>query len=124
MRQPACALVLDHLGGEQLTSAAYQDNPASLAVSRKVGYVDNGVERRQRREGELAVLRRRVLTATPSSADRTQSGSRASRGSGARSASTVKGGANQTRPQWAESTGHRTRAASRTVTGIPLRLAS
>ncbi len=58
MRQAACALVLDHLGGEQLTSAAYEDNPASLAVSRKVGYVDNGVERRQRRDGELAVLRR------------------------------------------------------------------
>ncbi len=62
MRQAACALVLDHLGGEQLASAAYEDNPASLAVSRKVGYVDNGVERRQRREGELAVLRRLVLT--------------------------------------------------------------
>jgi len=62
MRQAACALVLDHLGGEQLTSAAYEDNPASLAVSRKVGYVDNGVERRQRRDGEPAVLRRLVLT--------------------------------------------------------------
>ena len=62
MRQAACALVIDHLGGEQLASAAYEDNPASLAVSRKVGYVDNGVERRQRREGELAVLRRLVLT--------------------------------------------------------------
>jgi len=62
MRQAACALVLDHLGGQQLTSAAYEDNPASLAVSNKVGYVDNGVERRQRREGELAVLRRLVLT--------------------------------------------------------------
>ena len=62
MRQAACALVLDHLGGEQLTSAAYEDNPASLAVSRKVGYVDNGVERRQRREGKPAVLQRLVLT--------------------------------------------------------------
>lgn len=42
MRQAACALAFDHLGIERVTSSAYLDNPASLAVSRKVGYQDNG----------------------------------------------------------------------------------
>ena len=88
MRQAACALVLDHLDGEQLTSAAFEDNPASLAVSRKVGYVDNGVERRQRRDGELAVLRRLILTPDAFVRGRIPSVPSASRGFGARSAST------------------------------------
>jgi hypothetical protein len=38
------------------------DNPASLAVSRKVGYVDNGAFREERRPGELAHSRKLLLT--------------------------------------------------------------
>jgi RimJ/RimL family protein N-acetyltransferase len=39
MRQAMCALLFDHLEAEEITSAAFTDNPASLAVSRKVGYI-------------------------------------------------------------------------------------
>lgn len=61
MRQVICALVFDHLDGEEVTSAAFTDNPASLAVSRKVGYQPNGVIRLMRRDGELAFSQRLVL---------------------------------------------------------------
>lgn len=39
MRQVMCAFLFDHLA---ITSSAFTDNPASLAVSRKVGYRPNG----------------------------------------------------------------------------------
>ena len=55
MRQVMCAFLFDHLDFEEITSGAFTDNPASLAVSRKVGYRDNGVRRLKRREGELAL---------------------------------------------------------------------
>src|SRR4051794_32629907 len=58
MRQTMCALLFDHLQAEEITSAAFTDNPASLAVSRKVGYTDNGTFRMQRRPGELAWRRK------------------------------------------------------------------
>ncbi len=61
MRQTLCAVMFDHLGAQQVTSAAFTDNPASLAVSRKVGYRDNGETREQRRPGELATMRQLVL---------------------------------------------------------------
>ncbi len=54
MRQAMCAFAFDHLDAAELTSGAFLDNPASRAVSRKVGYRPNGVQRLQRREGELA----------------------------------------------------------------------
>jgi hypothetical protein len=53
MRQAICALCLDHLGFEEVTSGAFADNPASLAVSRKVGYRVNG-QVRLARKGEVA----------------------------------------------------------------------
>ena len=62
MRQTMCALLFDHLQAEEITSAAFTDNPASLAVSRKVGYTDNGTSRVQRRPGELAWSRKLLLT--------------------------------------------------------------
>lgn len=62
MRQAICAFLFDDLDAEEITSAAFIDNPESLAVSRKVGYVDNGTKRLQRRPGEMAVNRRLVLT--------------------------------------------------------------
>lgn len=62
MRQAVCALCFDHLGFTEVTSGAFLDNPASLAVSRKVGYRPNGVRRLARRPGELAVNQSLVLS--------------------------------------------------------------
>jgi hypothetical protein len=62
MRRAMCALLFDHLGFEEITSAAFLDNPASLGVSRKVGYQPTGVRRLERREGELALNQGLVLT--------------------------------------------------------------
>lgn len=61
MRQAICTFVFDHLDAEEVTSGAFEDNPASLAVSRKVGYRDNGVKRLKRGAGELGLNRQLVL---------------------------------------------------------------
>jgi RimJ/RimL family protein N-acetyltransferase len=61
MRRAMCAFLFDHLDAEVIYSGAFTDNPASLAVSRKVGYVDNGVARMARR-GQLAENRKLLLT--------------------------------------------------------------
>ena len=63
MRQALCAFMFDHLDAAEVTSAAFVDNSASLAVSRKVGYRENGVGRLKRRDGEMALNQRLVLTA-------------------------------------------------------------
>lgn len=63
MRQMLCAFIFDHLDAAEVTSAAFLDNPASLAVSRKVGYRENGVSRLKRRDGEMALSQSLVLTA-------------------------------------------------------------
>ncbi len=60
MRQAICVLCLDHLGFEEVTSGAFADNPASLAVSRKVGYRVDG-QQRLARKGEVATNIRLVL---------------------------------------------------------------
>jgi RimJ/RimL family protein N-acetyltransferase len=60
MRQAICVLCFDHLEFAEITSGAFLDNPSSLAVSRKVGYVANGDERLKRRD-VLALHRRLVL---------------------------------------------------------------
>ena len=62
MRQVICAFAFDHLEAVEVASAAFLDNPASIAVSRKVGYRDNGVRRLRRRDGELAHNLGLVLT--------------------------------------------------------------
>jgi RimJ/RimL family protein N-acetyltransferase len=62
MRRAICAFVFDHLDAEQVTSAAFTDNPASSAVSRKVGYQPNGLIRKPRRPGEWQESQRWVLT--------------------------------------------------------------
>lgn len=62
MRQVICAFAFEHLDAAEVTSAAFVDNPASIAVSRKVGYADNGVRRLRRRDGELAHNLGLVLT--------------------------------------------------------------
>ena len=55
MRQVMCVLLFEHLGFTEVTSGAFADNAASLAVSHKVGYRVNGTERCERR-GELAEM--------------------------------------------------------------------
>ena len=60
MRQVICAFAFDQLDARSVTSAAFDDNPASLAVSRKTGYTGNGTEPRNRL-GRPATLRRVVL---------------------------------------------------------------
>ena len=62
MRQVVCAFAFDHLDAVEVRSGAFVDNPASLAVSRKVGYREDGWERLRRRPGEVAVNLRLVLT--------------------------------------------------------------
>lgn len=62
MRRAMCAFVFDHLDAAEIASGAFLDNPASLAVSRKVGYRDNGRFRLERRPGELAVNQSLLLT--------------------------------------------------------------
>lgn len=61
MRQAVCAVAFDHLGAEHITSSAFLDNPASLAVSRKVGYRPNGRQWVSRR-GKAAEQERLLLT--------------------------------------------------------------
>jgi len=60
MRQAICAFLFDVLGATQITSAAFVDNPASLAVSRKVGYRSDGTVRKNR-QGTPVDSRRLLL---------------------------------------------------------------
>lgn len=60
MRQVICAFAFDCLDAEQITSGAYADNPASLAVSRKCGYTENGFEFKTRMD-KRATLHHIVL---------------------------------------------------------------
>jgi len=62
MRRAVCALAFDALAATEITSAAFVDNGASLAVSRKVGYQPNGFVRLKRRAGEVALNQKLVLT--------------------------------------------------------------
>ena len=62
MRRALCAFAFDHLGAVEVTSGAFLDNPASLAVSRNVGYRPNGHLRMMRRQDEVAINQRLVLT--------------------------------------------------------------
>ncbi|HEY2916592.1 MAG TPA: GNAT family protein [Candidatus Limnocylindrales bacterium] len=45
MRQAVLALAFDHLDAEVAESGGFFDNPASLGVSRAIGYRDNGIGR-------------------------------------------------------------------------------
>ncbi|GAA3190164.1 MULTISPECIES: GNAT family N-acetyltransferase [Streptomyces] len=62
MRAAVLHLAFAGLGAQHAVSGAFADNAASLAVSRRLGYEDDGVERHVVR-GEPAVLRRLRLTA-------------------------------------------------------------
>ena len=60
MRQAICVLCFDHLGFEEVTSGAFADNPASQAVSRKVGYRANGEDRFARKGEATTMLKLRL----------------------------------------------------------------
>jgi RimJ/RimL family protein N-acetyltransferase len=60
MRKVICAFIFDHLDANLITSSAYTDNPASLGVSRKCGYRENGVSMRNRM-GKPATLQMLIL---------------------------------------------------------------
>jgi RimJ/RimL family protein N-acetyltransferase len=57
MRAAVLHLAFEGLSAEYATSEAFEDNAASLAVSRKLGYADDGIERHVVR-GKAATLRR------------------------------------------------------------------
>jgi RimJ/RimL family protein N-acetyltransferase len=60
MRAAVLALAFDGLGAEFATSGAFGDNAASLGVSRKLGYRDDGMERYPIRGKPADVLRLRL----------------------------------------------------------------
>ena len=60
-RQALCALLFDHLDFEFITSAAFTDNPASLRVSEKLGYRDNGISWSKPRGTRAVTLRLLLL---------------------------------------------------------------
>jgi len=62
MRAAVLELAFGRLGAVRAVSEAYVDNPASLGVSRALGYVDNGVDVVARHEeGTPTVLSQRLL---------------------------------------------------------------
>ncbi|WP_155368392.1 GNAT family N-acetyltransferase [Catellatospora vulcania] len=61
MRAAVAHLAFADLGATDLVSSAFLDNPASLAVSRKLGYVPDGVAR-YAVQGRLQVAQRLRLT--------------------------------------------------------------
>ncbi|SHE69411.1 GNAT family N-acetyltransferase [Streptoalloteichus hindustanus] len=61
MRAAVLGFAFDHLDALQARSDAFVDNAASLAVSRKLGYVEDGTTRRVRR-GRPVVDQRLLLT--------------------------------------------------------------
>lgn len=61
MRAAVLTFAFDHLGAEQARSEAFTDNPASAAVSRKLGYTPDGTNVAVRRQGERAVGQRLLV---------------------------------------------------------------
>jgi RimJ/RimL family protein N-acetyltransferase len=60
MRAAVLALAFEGLGAEYATSEAHSDNPASQAVSRKLGYADDGILRRVVRGQAVRAQRFRI----------------------------------------------------------------
>jgi RimJ/RimL family protein N-acetyltransferase len=63
MRQAILHLAFAGLGAEEALSGAFEDNAASLAVSRAVGYEENGEARGHRRDGSARTIRFRMARA-------------------------------------------------------------
>lgn len=62
MRAAVADFAFDHLKATRAQSSAFVDNPASQAVSRKLGYLPNGDAVVERRPGEAVVNQRLLLT--------------------------------------------------------------
>jgi RimJ/RimL family protein N-acetyltransferase len=60
MREAVLHLAFAGLGAEEALSGAFEDNVASLATSRAVGYVENGEARGHRRDGSARTIRFRM----------------------------------------------------------------
>lgn len=60
MREAVLHLAFAGLGAEEALSGAFEDNAASLATSRAVGYAENGEARGPRREGSARTIRFRL----------------------------------------------------------------
>jgi RimJ/RimL family protein N-acetyltransferase len=60
MRQAILHLAFAGLGAQEALSGAFEDNAASLATSRSVGYVENGEARGRRRDGSARTIRFRI----------------------------------------------------------------
>jgi RimJ/RimL family protein N-acetyltransferase len=54
MRRAVLALAFDHLGARAAITSAWHDNHASLGVSRRLGYLDNGLSYLVREGGDEA----------------------------------------------------------------------
>jgi RimJ/RimL family protein N-acetyltransferase len=63
MRTAALGLAFDHLGAVAAISSATMSNAASLGVSRRIGYVDNGIGRIVDTGGDVVELQHLLLTA-------------------------------------------------------------
>ncbi|MFI0357672.1 GNAT family N-acetyltransferase [Actinomadura sp. 9N407] len=63
MRAAVLHLAFAGLGVQEAVSSAFEDNHASLAVSRKLGYQPDGIERRAIREALVIDHRRRLTRA-------------------------------------------------------------
>jgi len=64
MREAVLHLAFAGLGAEEALSGAFEDNAASLATSRAIGYVENGEARGPRRDGSGRTIRFRLDRAT------------------------------------------------------------
>jgi RimJ/RimL family protein N-acetyltransferase len=64
MRAAVLHLAFAGLGAQQARSEAFDDNPASLAVSRKLGYADDGIDRHVVRGRPIVSQRLRLERAT------------------------------------------------------------
>jgi RimJ/RimL family protein N-acetyltransferase len=60
MREAMLHLAFAGLGAEEAASGAFEDNAASLATSRSVGYIENGEGRMSRREESARMIRFRL----------------------------------------------------------------
>ena len=60
MRAAVLNLAFAGLGALYATSSAFADNPASRRVSRKLGYIDDGIERQVRRGQAATLIRLRL----------------------------------------------------------------
>ena len=60
MREAVLHLAFAGLGAEEALSGAFEDNAASLATSRAIGYEENGEARGHRRDGSTRTIRFRL----------------------------------------------------------------